>query len=125
MEAFFALLIKYAILALLAVLGLLVLVVLGLVAFVVLPISIVLIGLILLQAAGLAPGVPLNYNVRNLLVRWRTTLMTALAFTLVVGLMTIMLAFVNGMYVITKGSAVPGNVMVLADGATDEAFSDL
>src|SRR5262249_1297485 len=87
--------------------------------------SVMLIVLIILQAVGLAPRVPLSYNVRNLLVRWRTTLMTALAFTLVVGLMTVMLAFVNGMYVITKGSAVPGNVMVLADGATDEAFSDL
>ena len=27
--------------------------------------------------------VPVSYNVRNLLVRWKTTLMTALAFTLV------------------------------------------
>jgi ABC-type antimicrobial peptide transport system permease subunit len=125
MEAFFALLIKFAILALLFGLGLVVLVVLALVVFVVLPISVMLIVLIILQAVGLAPRVPLSYNVRNLLVRWRTTLMTSLAFTLVVGLMTVMLAFVNGMYVITKGSAVPGNVMVLADGATDEAFSDL
>ena len=38
--------------------------------------------------------------------------------------MTVMLAFVNGMYALTKGSTVPGNVMVLADGATDEVFSD-
>ena len=37
-----------------------------------------------------------------------------LAFTLVVGLMTIMLAFVNGMYQLSKGSSVPGNVIVLA-----------
>jgi hypothetical protein len=81
--------------------------------------------LMLLQAVGLAPRVPLGYNVRNLVVRWRTTLLTTLAFTLVVGLMTVMLAFVNGMYALTKGSGVPGNVMVLADGATDEVFSDL
>ena len=69
--------------------------------------------------------VPLAYNVRNLVTRWRTTLLTMLAFTLVVGLMTVMLAFVNGMYELAKGSSVPGNVMVLADGALDEAFSDL
>ena len=41
--------------------------------------------------------VPLNYTLRNLTVRWRTTLMTALAFTLVVGLMVVMLAFTTGM----------------------------
>src|SRR6516162_9641365 len=84
-----------------------------------------LIFLILLQVVGLAPRVPLGYNIRNLTVRWRTTALTALAFTLVVGLMTVMLAWVNGMYALTKGSAVPGNVLVLADGVTDEVFSDL
>src|SRR5215467_10546964 len=82
-----------------------------------------LVGVTLAMAAVLlAPRVPLSYNFRNLVVRWRTTLLTALAFTLVVGLMTVMLAFVNGMYALTKGSAVAGNVIVLADGATDEVF---
>ena len=45
--------------------------------------------------------VPLGYNLRNLAVRWRTTLLTALAFTLVIGLMVVMLAFVNGMTQLT------------------------
>src|SRR5262249_4637115 len=69
--------------------------------------------------------VPVSYNVRNLMVRWKTTIMTALAFTLVVSLMTVMLAFVNGMYQLTEKSGQPGNVIVLADGATDETFSTL
>jgi ABC-type lipoprotein release transport system permease subunit len=69
--------------------------------------------------------VPLAYNLRNLLVRWRTTVATALAFTLVVALLTVMLAFVNGMYRLTESSGRPGNVIVLADGATDELFSNL
>jgi ABC-type lipoprotein release transport system permease subunit len=69
--------------------------------------------------------VPFSYNVRNLAVRWRVTLLTALAFTLVVGIVTIMLAFVNGMNKLTQGSGQPGNVMVLSDGATDELFSNL
>src|SRR6516225_5834011 len=69
--------------------------------------------------------VPLQYNVRNLLVRWPITLLTVVAFVLVIGLMTVMLAFVNGMYRLTEGSAHPGNVMVLSDGATDELFSSL
>jgi ABC-type lipoprotein release transport system permease subunit len=84
-----------------------------------------LVVLLLLQAAGLVRRVPFSYNLRNLLVRWRITLLTALAFTLVVGLMTVMLAFVNGMYKLTEGSGQPGNVIVLADGATDELFSNL
>ena len=66
-----------------------------------------------------------RYNVRNLFVRWRITLLTALAFTLVIGLLTVMRAFVNGMYKLTEGSGDPANVMVLADGATDELFSNL
>jgi putative ABC transport system permease protein len=99
--------------------------VLALVVAVVLTISAFLIGLLLLQAVGLAPRVPLGYNIRNLVVRWPVTALTVLAVTLVVSLMTVMLAFVNGMYALTKGSTVEGNVMVLADGATDEVFSDL
>jgi cell division protein FtsX len=69
--------------------------------------------------------VPLRYNTRNLTVRWRITLLTALAFTTVVGLLCVMLAFVNGMAKLAEGSGQPGNVMVLSDGATDELFSNL
>lgn len=78
------------------------------------------IGLLLLMGR-----VPLSYNVLNVMVRWRTSLMTALAFTLVIGLLTVMLAFVNGMYALTETSGQPGNVVILAEGATDEAFSNL
>jgi putative ABC transport system permease protein len=81
-------------------------------------------GLLVLVLATLGK-VPLGYSFRNLLVRWRTTLLTALAFTLVVSLLTVMLAFVNGMNRLTEGSGQPGNVMVLSDGATDELFSTL
>ena len=41
--------------------------------------------------------VPLTYNIRNLIVRWRIAGLTALAFTVVVGLLVALLAFVNGM----------------------------
>jgi hypothetical protein len=44
--------------------------------------------LLVLLLLGLLGRVPLKYNARNLLVRWQTTLLTGLAFTLVVGLMT-------------------------------------
>lgn len=69
--------------------------------------------------------VPLSYNLQNLLVRWRTTFLTGLAFTLVLSLLTVMLAFVKGMYVLTQSSGQPRNVLVLAEGSTDEGFSNL
>jgi hypothetical protein len=48
-----------------------------------------------------------------------------LAFTLVIALLTVMLAFVNGMKALTESSGQPGNVMVMSQGSTDETFSDL
>ncbi len=69
--------------------------------------------------------IPLSYNVRNLTIRWKTTAMTALAFTAVIGLLTVMMAFVHGMRKLTEGTGQPGNVLVLADGATDEVISNL
>jgi ABC-type lipoprotein release transport system permease subunit len=71
------------------------------------------------------PNVPLGYNLRNMLVRWKNTLVTSIAFTVVIGLLVMMLAFVAGMYRLTESSGRPGNVMVLQDGATDESFSNL
>ncbi len=84
-----------------------------------------LVGVALIVLLAFLGRVPLRYNVRNLQVRWRTTLMTAMAFMLVISLMTVMLAFVNGMYKLTLGSGQPENVMVLSEGSTDEAFSNL
>ncbi|MBM3995241.1 MAG: ABC transporter permease [Planctomycetes bacterium] len=69
--------------------------------------------------------VPIIYNIRNLQSRWKTTIVTALAFTLVTTLLTFMLSFVKGMDRLIEASGDPGNVMILSDGATDEAFSNL
>lgn len=69
--------------------------------------------------------VPITYVLGNLAVRWRTTFMTALAFSLVILLLTVMLAFVNGMYALTKGSGHEENVIILSEGSTDEGFSNL
>jgi ABC-type lipoprotein release transport system permease subunit len=69
--------------------------------------------------------VPIRYNIRNLQARWKSTLVTALAFTLVVALLTVMLAFVKGMERLTEGSGRPGNIIILSQGAVDESFSDL
>lgn len=69
--------------------------------------------------------VPLRYNLRNLQVRWLTTLVTSVAVILIIALLTIMLMFVKGMDRLTEGSGNPGNVLIMSDGATDEAFSSL
>jgi hypothetical protein len=86
------------------------------------PLAVAAVGLALLVALG---KVPLNYNLRNLVVRWPTTALTALAFTLVISLQTVMLGFVAGMNKLTEDSGQPGNVMVLSDGALDELMSNL
>jgi ABC-type lipoprotein release transport system permease subunit len=71
------------------------------------------------------PNVPLGYNFRNLRVRWKNSLVTALAFVVVIGLLTAMMAFVVGMYNLTENSGRPGNVIMLQSGTTDEAMSKL
>jgi putative ABC transport system permease protein len=81
-----------------------------------------LLDIALLLAIG---KVPLRYNLRNLRVRWLTNAMTLVAFTFVVGLLVMLLAFVSGMNNLTENTGVPGNVFVLSDGATDELFSNL
>ncbi len=89
---------------------------------VVLPLSA---GIVLIALLLLVGRVPLSYNINNLLARWRTTVLTALAFMLVTALLVGMLAFVNGMAELTRNSGQSGNVIILAEGATDESFSNL
>jgi hypothetical protein len=82
---------------------------------------------LLLMMVGLAfvGKVPLAYNLRNLMVRWTTTLLMLVAFFLVVLLLIGMLAFVNGLDALTNNSGQPGNVVVFSSGANDEGFSNL
>ncbi len=86
------------------------------------PLAVAAVVLALLVIVG---KIPLSYNARNLVVRWRTTVLTALAFTLVISLQTVMLGFVTGMDKLTEESGQPGNVIVLSDGALDELVSNL
>jgi ABC-type antimicrobial peptide transport system permease subunit len=69
--------------------------------------------------------VPRSYNWRNLTLRWPTSLLTAVGFMLVVGLLVVMLAFVEGLNALSKKTGPEGNVIILRDGANDELFSDL
>lgn len=69
--------------------------------------------------------IPLSYSWRNLRVRWKTTLMTASGFTLVVGALVVMLAFIRGVEEVCAVSGEAENVLVLAKGNSDEVMSRL
>jgi ABC-type lipoprotein release transport system permease subunit len=80
---------------------------------------------VLMAALVLAGKVPISYNLRNLRVRWKTTVLTALAFTVVVTLLIVMHAFATGVRRLSEGSGQPANVICLSDGASDEMYSSL
>src|SRR6516162_8357400 len=69
--------------------------------------------------------IPLSYNFRNLRVRWRTTLMTASGFTLVVAALVVMLAFINGIEAACATTGEPENVILLSKGNNDEVLSQM
>lgn len=69
--------------------------------------------------------IPIRYNLRNLVVRWRVTLLTAFGFVLVVAILVVMLAFVEGINELARRAGRPDNVMVLREGTNDELFSDI
>jgi putative ABC transport system permease protein len=69
--------------------------------------------------------IPLSYNYRNLRVRWKTTLMTAAGFTLVVAALVVMLAFINGIESACATTGEPENVILLSKGNNDEVLSQL
>jgi len=69
--------------------------------------------------------IPTKYSYRNLIVRWRTTIMTASGFTLVVAALIIMLAFFNGVRTVSAVAGEAQNVIVLSEGRADEVTSRL
>jgi hypothetical protein len=83
------------------------------------------VGVVVLGALLLASRVPLRYNLRNLCVRWKTTALTALAFTVVIALLMFMHAFATGISRLSEKSGQPANVICLSDGASDELYSSL
>jgi len=68
-------------------------------------------------------AIPLSYNLRNLVVRRTTTLMTALGIALTVAVLLAVLALVNGLRVTLKTSGDPRHVLVMRKGGTSELTS--
>jgi len=69
--------------------------------------------------------IPIGYNLRNLIVRYRTTLLTSVAFILVTGVLTGLMGFINGLKRLAQATGNPANVIVLSQGSTEEAVSNL
>ncbi len=92
-------------------------------AWVLIPISLGFFALMLLVVY--LARIPIGYNIRNLIVRYRTTFLTAIAFTMVIGVLTFLMGFINGLKKLTLSSGNPENVIVLSQGATDEGISNL
>ena len=68
-------------------------------------------------------AIPLSYNLRNLVVRRTTTIMTALGIALTVAVLLAVLALVDGLRVTLETSGDPRHVLVMRKGATSELTS--
>ena len=69
-------------------------------------------------------AVPVSYNIRNLIVRKTTTIMTALGIALTVAVLLAILALVNGLRVTLGTSGDPLQVLVLRKGSESEVVSN-
>jgi putative ABC transport system permease protein len=70
-------------------------------------------------------AIPLTYNLRNLVVRRTTTLMTAAGIALTVAVMVADLALVNGLRTAFQASGNPLHVLVMRKGANSELSSSV
>jgi putative ABC transport system permease protein len=70
-------------------------------------------------------GVPFNYNLRNLVERRGTTLMTAIGISLTVAVLITSIAMTKGMNAVFAGSGHPLQVLVLRKGTDSELNSTL
>lgn len=69
-------------------------------------------------------AIPLAYNLRNLVVRKTTTLMTALGIALTVAVLLSILALVNGLRTTLSSSGDPLQIVVLRKGSESEIVSN-
>ncbi|HVJ69769.1 MAG TPA: ABC transporter permease [Caulifigura sp.] len=69
--------------------------------------------------------IPLKYNVRNLRVRWVTTLMTVIGTGLVVWAMVLTFGLTDGLEHALRVSGHPNDLIVLRKGSNDETGSNI
>ncbi|HTS50182.1 MAG TPA: ABC transporter permease [Bryobacteraceae bacterium] len=68
-------------------------------------------------------AIPVSYNLRNLVVRKTTTIMTALGITLTVAVLLSVLALVNGLQTAFQSSGNPLQILVMRKGSNAELSS--
>jgi putative ABC transport system permease protein len=68
-------------------------------------------------------AIPITYNLRSLMVRRTTSLMTALGVALVVMIVVILLSFVSGLRASLELAGQPGNWIILSRGTASEGES--
>ncbi len=68
-------------------------------------------------------AIPISYNIRNLLIRWKSTVMTALSIGLVVAVFIIIMSLSQGLKNAFVTTGEPLNVLVLRQGSTAETTS--
>jgi putative ABC transport system permease protein len=69
-------------------------------------------------------AIPLAYNLRNLVVRKTTTIMTALGIALTVAMLLAILALVNGLKIALTASGDPLRIVVMRKGSDSELVSN-
>src|SRR5215510_4339949 len=69
--------------------------------------------------------IPISYNIRNLIARRTTTIMTALGIALTVAVLLSVLALVEGLRTSLASTGDPMNVMVTRKGSTAELNSSM
>ena len=70
-------------------------------------------------------ALPLTYNLRNVLVRWRATLATILGIALVVAVFVLVQALATGLEKSASNTGDPRNIMIVRKGATAESSSQV
>jgi putative ABC transport system permease protein len=68
-------------------------------------------------------ALPISYNVKNLIVRWKVTLLAIGGIALVVAVMLILAAMSNGFRVALRSTGSPDNMIVIQRGANAELTS--
>lgn len=70
-------------------------------------------------------ALPLRYNLRNVLVRWRATLATVLGVALVVAVYVLVQALAVGLEKCSANTGDPRNMIIVRQGATAESSSQI
>ena len=70
-------------------------------------------------------AIPVAYNLRNLVVRKTTTIMTALGIALTVAVLLAMMALIGGLRATLSASGDPLQIVVMRKGSESELVSNL